>query len=195
MKSIALGLSVAFLLGLAGNACAGLCTKCIDNMHIQDIGVCTKCGGDTSSSAFKVCSNCSEKLHKCQNCMSAMDPTTDKAATPKSDTLELSIANNSNTVTVAKGKDVVIRLAGNPTTGYSWKIGRITGEAVKAQDEPSYEADKHPKGLVGSGGTFVFKLQASQTGTSTVGLVYIRPWEKDTPPVKTFTVTIKVQQK
>jgi predicted secreted protein len=56
-------------------------------------------------------------------------------------------------------------------------------------------AAKHAKGIVGAGGTFVFKLQAVKPGNSTVKLVYVRPWEKDKPPVRTFTVTIEVQGK
>lgn len=189
MKFTMLSLSIALLLGMAVIANAVLCPKCIDRMYTQDIGVCTKCGGDTSSGAFKLCVKCSDNLHKCEHCMAAMDTTA-----PKADTIELSAANDSNTVTVATGKDIVISLAGNPTTGYGWKIGQITGEAIKAQGEPTYVADAHLPGIVGAGGTFVFKLHAVKTGTSTVGLVYVRPWEKDTLPVKTFTVTIKVQR-
>ena len=98
-------------------------------------------------------------------------------------------------MTVAKGKDIVVRLAGNPTTGYSWKVGEITGDAVKSQGDPAYEPTKTAQRMVGSGGTFVFKLQTVKAGKSTVKLEYARPWEKGTAPVQTFTATIEVQEK
>jgi len=203
MKFIVLGLSVMFLLGMVTSASAGLCAKCIDQMYIQNIGVCTKCGGSTSSGAFKLCIKCSGNLHKCQNCMAELGPAAgtviDKAkvkdGVPLTNALELSAEHSGRTITVATGQDIVIRLKGNPTTGYSWKVGEITGDTITSQGEPTYVADAPHRKVVGAGSTFVCKLLANKTGTSTVRLVYVRPWEKDTPPVQTFTVTIEVKEK
>jgi inhibitor of cysteine peptidase len=204
MKFIVLGLGVVLLLGMVGSAGAGLCPKCIGKMYIQNIGVCTNCGGSTASGAFKLCRKCSEKLHQCEHCMAALDAPDDKPPPktaadekpePKTDSLELSADHDGKTVTAMMGKDIVIRLAGNPTTGYTWRVGEITGEAVKSQGDPAYVATKHAQRMVGGGGTFVFKLQAVKPGTSTVKLVYVRPWEKGKPPVKTFSATIEVQEK
>ena len=102
----------------------------------------------------------------------------EKKAAPKDAPLELSAADDGKTATVAKGKDIIVRLAGNRTTGYGWTVGEISGEAVTAQGDPAYVPTPHPQGMVGTGGTFVFTLQAVKPGKSTVKLEYVRPWEK-----------------
>lgn len=212
MKFVVLGLGAMLLLGMVGTASAGLCPKCEDKMYTAEIGTCTQCGGHTSSGLFKLCRKCSEKLHKCEHCMAALEapavkadekPVGEKAPAKKApkikpeaktDALELTAEHNGKTVTVAASKSVTIRLAGNITTGYGWEVGEITGEAVKSQGKPTYVAGKHPPGLMGGGGTFVVKLRAVKLGKSTIKLVYVRPWEKATPPAETFTATIDVQK-
>ncbi len=213
MKFIMLELGIALLLGMVGTAGAGLCSKCIGKMYIQNLGVCTSCGGDTSSGAFKLCHKCSDKLHQCECCIAALDPPAGKAAgetpatpppasgspskkaEPKSEALELSADQDGKTVTVAKGREIVVRLAGNPTTGFNWKVSEISGAAVKSQGEPIYVPTQHAQRMVGTGGTFVFKFLAIKPGKSTIKLVYVRPWEKEKPPVQSFTATIEVQGK
>jgi inhibitor of cysteine peptidase len=219
MKFLALWLSVALILGMVRVAGAELCEKCKGKMYTQDIGTCTQCGGHTSSGAFKLCGKCSAKLHQCQHCLAPLGTPADAAAQPpppaataekpaekpaektaeqaaeKTAALELTADHDGKTVAVPAGKQIVVRLAGNPTTGFSWKVGKISGEAVQAQGGPAYVADKHRPGIVGSGGTFVFKLLAAKEGKSTVKLVYLRPWEKDKPPIRTFTATIEVGKK
>jgi inhibitor of cysteine peptidase len=49
--------------------------------------------------------------------------------------------------------------------------------------------------MVGVGGTFVFKFSAAKAGKTEVNLEYVRPWEKNKKPVKTFTATIEVEEK
>jgi inhibitor of cysteine peptidase len=97
------------------------------------------------------------------------------------------------TLTVAKGGEVMVTLAGNPTTGYAWAL--LTGnEAVlKSAGAPVYTAAAPPAGLVGSGGVFVFKFQAVAAGTVALEFVYQRPWEKDVVAAKTFSVRIRVE--
>jgi len=213
MRFILLELGFALLLGMVGTAGAGLCSKCIGKMYIQNIGVCTSCGGDTSSGAFKLCLKCSEKLHQCECCIAVLAPPAGKAdgetpatpsptkgapskkAEPKSEALELSADQDGKSVTIAKGREIVVRLAGNPTTGFNWRVGEISGAAVKSQGEPTYVPTQHTQRMVGTGGTFVFKFLAVKPGKSTVKLVYARPWEKEKPPVQSFTTTIEVQEK
>jgi predicted secreted protein len=43
------------------------------------------------------------------------------------------------------------------------------------------------------GGVFVATFKAMRAGKATVRMGYRRPWEKDTPPVETFAVTIEVK--
>lgn len=207
MKGIVVGLSAAFLLGMAGMASAGLCPKYAGMFFTADVGTCTTCGGHTASGAFKLCAKCSDKVPKCENCMAALaapdgeakakpgtPKTPDKKTAPKSSAVELSAEHNGKTVTVAPGKNITIRLAGNITTGYAWEVAEITGQAVKAQGEPAYVDGEHPPGVEGGGGTFVIKLRAVKPGKSTVKLIYVRD-KKDTPTEEDiFTTRIEVQK-
>ena len=113
------------------------------------------------------------------------------AATPAS--RELTVADNATTQTVAVGDTVIVRLAGNPTTGYSWT--QLAGDAavlVPAAEEPAYSSEA-AEGVVGAGGTYTFSWTAQAAGTTTLELAYRRPWETDVAPIETFTVTIEVR--
>ena len=91
------------------------------------------------------------------------------------------------------GQALLVRLESNITTGYSWAIASLDGDALRSSGEPEYEA---PAGgtnqRVGAGGSQVFRFQAASAGTATLQLAYRRPWEKDTPPVRTYHLTVVV---
>ena len=110
----------------------------------------------------------------------------------ESNSVELSEADDGRTMRVPTGASVVIALEGNPTTGYSWKTAKIAGDVVKEVDKIKYRARAHRPGMVGVGGTFLATLKAAKPGTTTVTLHYARPWEKDKPPEKTVSVTLRV---
>jgi inhibitor of cysteine peptidase len=207
MKRTVLSLIGAALLSLfAATAAAEFCDKCRDKMYTADIGQCTACGGHTSSGAFKLCRKCSAAQQKCQVCLAQLGgagASTGKAATPpgkpsagkRSKGIELTDADNGKTIKVAVGKSLTIALEGNPTTGYQWQTGKIDGASVREEGKPEYAAKKHPAGMVGVGGTFVFRFKAVKPGKSAIKLVYLRPWEKDTPPAKSFVVKIEAEPK
>jgi inhibitor of cysteine peptidase len=130
------------------------------------------------------------------------DPAKAAAAEPKAaageaktKSLELTKADNGKPAKLAVGDSLVIRLAGNPTTGFSWRTAKLTGDAVKDAGEPNYQTDARPQGMVGVGGTYTFTFKAVKEGKSDLELAYSRPWEKDTPPVETFKIAIDVTAK
>jgi inhibitor of cysteine peptidase len=108
---------------------------------------------------------------------------------------KLTEADNGKTIKLKVGDLVTISLKGNPTTGYSWRTGKLDGTAVEQAGEPKYTTDPHGQGMVGVGGTFLFKFNAAKVGKTEVNLEYVRPWEKGTKPVKTFAATIEVESK
>lgn len=115
------------------------------------------------------------------------------AAKKTSVTVELDESNSSKTVTVPMDRAIVVRLKSNATTGYGWKVSECDDTALKLAGNPAYEApDTH---LVGAGGHEVFTFEPLKAGETTVTLVYVRPWEKDTPPVQTWSAKIKVMPK
>ena len=108
--------------------------------------------------------------------------------------IDLAESDDGKSVKVDVGRRVRIRLAGNPTTGYSWFLMPIEGQAVKAEGKLKYKPNTHRPGMVGVGGTFELVLRAVQAGESKVRLEYKRPWEKDTPPIRKFAVTLAVRK-
>ena len=102
---------------------------------------------------------------------------------------------NGKTIKVKVGDLVAISLKGNPTTGFSWRTAKLDGKAIEQIGDPKYTTNRHRPGMVGVGGTFLFKFKAAKSGKTEVNLEYVRPWEKDKKPVKTFAVTVEVEGK
>jgi inhibitor of cysteine peptidase len=104
--------------------------------------------------------------------------------------MRLTDADNKKTVALAAGTAFDIALKGNATTGFQWQVGKIEGEAIRQNGKVDYVPDKHPERMVGFGGTFIFHFTLTKAAKAKIRLVYVRPWEKDKPPEKTFEVVI-----
>jgi inhibitor of cysteine peptidase len=87
-----------------------------------------------------------------------------------------------------------VALAANPTTGYSWEVSGAPDPAVLEQmGEAVYEASPTDTMVVGSGGVMTFEFQAVGAGTTTLELVYRRPWEDGVEPIETVTIDVTVE--
>jgi inhibitor of cysteine peptidase len=104
-------------------------------------------------------------------------------------TVTIGSSSNGKSLSLKKGDTLVVRLAGNVSTGYSWEIAKLPSSLRRLGS--GYETRKTTPPMPGQGGTFVFRF-AARPGHGALRLVYRRPWEKQTPPLKTFTVTIRV---
>jgi inhibitor of cysteine peptidase len=104
--------------------------------------------------------------------------------------MQLTAADQGKTVKAAVGLPFDIVLEGNATTGYQWQVAKIDGDAVAQDGKPDYIQKKHPQGMVGVGGTYVFHFKVVKPGETKIKLTYLRPWEKNTPPAKTFEAVI-----
>lgn len=104
-------------------------------------------------------------------------------------TLTLTIQNDGQTIVAATGQRILVNLAGNPSTGYTWLLTSTNGDAVLSDGPATFTPDT--PGMPGSGGTFSFPFQAVKPGTSALGFAYRR---SGTPPstAQTFSVTIQV---
>lgn len=192
MKSIFAVAIAACLLGLAAySAQAELCTACKDKMFTTDVGKCVACGADTSSGAKKLCPKCSEKLGVCEACKAKLAPASQPAA--QAAVVELDEACNGKTVDAAAGAKICVTLKGNITTGYSWDVKGIEGDAVKQDGKVGYASKPAKPGMVGVGGAFTAVFKAEKEGKAVITLAYFRPWEKDKAPAETFTVTVNVK--
>ena len=98
-------------------------------------------------------------------------------------------------VEIHVGQKLELVIAGNPTTGYKWKLESLpegmaqVGETLYVQDPADGPGGPH---RVGVGGRFIFTLVAAQPLEGVVKLAYARPWEKDKPPVQTAEVRVRV---
>lgn len=100
----------------------------------------------------------------------------------------LSTDDNAGRFTVARGEQVVIRLAENPTTGYQWFLVLATTSPLRLL---STEFDPSPGGGTGGGGVRIFNFVAASTGAGTVELQYARA--PGVPPrPASFAVTLEV---
>lgn len=98
---------------------------------------------------------------------------------------------NGAAVTLDKGGKLTVRLASNPTTGYSWRVARMDAAVLRQDGEPGY-APTAP-GLVGAGGFEMFMFTALRAGETELVLEYVRPWEKN-PAAKLFRLKIRVAE-
>ena len=101
---------------------------------------------------------------------------------------------NGDQVALSVGQQLVVVLASNPTTGYSWQVTEGTGAVLTQVGEAIYrEAPQEGTPLVGVGGTETYRFQARAAGQTKLVLEYRRPWEETAEPAETFAVNIAVQ--
>jgi len=94
-------------------------------------------------------------------------------------------------VELAVGQSLVVTLASNITTGYSWSLTENSDGSVLSETGNEYVAPQTT--LMGAGGKEEWTFKALKKGTSTISMEYSRPWETDTPPAETFDLTVVVK--
>lgn len=100
--------------------------------------------------------------------------------------------NKTGMIRATAGKEFVITLAGNATTGYEWQIASPIDKSLIDLVSSGYTPDN--TGRVGSGGKAVWTFKALRAGQARISFKYIRPWEKDTPPVGEVTYLVVVDE-
>lgn len=94
-------------------------------------------------------------------------------------------------IEVAVGKEFSITLKSNPTTGYHWELAGQPDEAVIKVAGNEYKGPETK--LVGAGGQEVWTFNAAGKGEAVIKMKYVRPWEKDIPPIQTATFKVIVK--
>jgi inhibitor of cysteine peptidase len=96
------------------------------------------------------------------------------------------------TINISANKEFVILIAleSNPTTGYSWEASY--NDTMLELVEETYELGEYAKqGLLGAGGTELFRFKALKRGEAEITMVYKRSWEAEILDQKVFTVDVK----
>jgi predicted secreted protein len=93
--------------------------------------------------------------------------------------------------TSANGEFVIlIALESNPSTGYSWEASY--DETRLELTEETYELGEYAEqGLLGAGGTELFRFKALKSGEAEIKMEYKRSWETEVLQQKVFTVEVK----
>jgi inhibitor of cysteine peptidase len=94
-----------------------------------------------------------------------------------------------NTVYAIKSDTIIVKLAENPTTGYSWNLTNSDGLEFK---EDNYEQKEGTEKLVGTGGFHQWTFEVVDTGEQNISAIYMRPWEEKTGAEDTFKLNIMV---
>ncbi len=94
-----------------------------------------------------------------------------------------------STVPVKVGDVLAVSLDGNPSTGYNWELAPGEYPLLQQVGQAEYFGGK---AMPGSPGKITLRFKAAAPGQQVLSLIYHRPWEKNTAPLKTFAVTIDV---
>jgi inhibitor of cysteine peptidase len=103
-------------------------------------------------------------------------------------TLLLDDSDDNSHICLYVGDTLTIKLASNPSTGYSWGKPEVSHLQMISSD-----SKEGSSGRAGEPGFQTFSFKATEEGESTFTLSYFRPFEKDTPPVKTFLLFLTIE--
>lgn len=113
-------------------------------------------------------------------------PQSNKA--PELKTVEVAELGLETQVLLNVGDTLKVVLPANPSTGYGWQV-HLTGTALESRGMATTAAEKRVPGAE-SRQTFDFRGAAS--GEEQITLNYLRPWEKNVAPAKTFVLDVSV---
>ena len=99
-------------------------------------------------------------------------------------------ADNDQTVKVATGGQVIVKLPWSPGTGYDWGLTRSDPSMLRQEGEARTEPAKEP--MPGAPETRIFLFKALKAGSTALEFQYRRPFEKDAPPVESFRVQVVI---
>lgn len=95
-------------------------------------------------------------------------------------------------INIGVNQEFIIALDSNPTTGYSWQANYDETMLELVGGESTYKESKEAEeGMVGAGGTELFRFKALERGETKITMVYKRTWEAEILEQKAFTVNIK----
>lgn len=98
-------------------------------------------------------------------------------------------SDNGKTISVSVGEPFMVRLAENPSTGYSWNLTFDDGLKL---DNDQYVAREVPANIVGSGGNHEWTFTPEKQGMYVISGIYKRPWEPTTGSEQRFMLTVNV---
>lgn len=102
------------------------------------------------------------------------------------------------TVNAVLGDTIFVEMPGDMSAGYLWELLPLDPDTsglalVEGRYTPGNAPDPGGRPVVGAPGKFTYVMRTVHVGEEKLEFVYRRSFEKDKPPAKTFTVTMKVK--
>ena len=102
-----------------------------------------------------------------------------------SDLIPLTESDNKRDVRSIPGNIIIIRLPINQGTGYTWQVVENDPNLVKMLEQPTLEQ------IGVQYKNFCFKAQSS--GYGILEFHYLRPWEKNKPPLNVYRLSVEIR--
>lgn len=98
---------------------------------------------------------------------------------------------SAKTIEVRVGKNAVITLESNHSTGFQWQLAKPLETDIIEFKNTEYVPSN--TGRIGAGGKEVWTFKTLKKGKVEISLIYVRPWEKDKPPARqeAFVIIVK----
>jgi inhibitor of cysteine peptidase len=115
------------------------------------------------------------------------------AATPPMSNSEITVndTNNNSQIIIQKGNIMIVELLTNPGTGYSWQIIKNNPDQLKPLGNSILEPLESE--APGASENQVFRFLAQNLGSTMLELHYLRPWERNLPPLKTYKINVQIR--
>ena len=97
---------------------------------------------------------------------------------------------NGREFTLDRGDALEISLPATSGTGYTWQAEPVAGGFVRQVGEPAFTLDNK---MPGASRLQIFHFGIGASGTGTLEIRYLRPWEKDAKPAKDFKIMLIVR--
>jgi len=107
-------------------------------------------------------------------------------------TLRVTTKQNGSSVSLQQGDLLEVTLPSALGTGFSWRVRNGAENVLETAEKPTVTPDGE-KDKTGKTEYQIFQFKTKAAGTGKLELEYVRPWEKDTPPTKTFLLTVHVR--
>jgi len=108
---------------------------------------------------------------------------------PSGDPVTVRAADSGKSFNLSVGQQLRVELEAQFGTGFRWSVQTETPAVVTLVSATEIPA----KSGLGSPELQTFVFAAQQAGSGKLTLVYSRPWEKDRPPGKVFSISLHVQ--
>jgi predicted secreted protein len=120
------------------------------------------------------------------------DPQTSDGADEEVKAAVISEKDNGKTVDVQLGRSFSILLESNASTGYRWSVKSVD-RTLGQPKQTTIPGDPNRPGAAGAQKfTWSTKSPLNLVGKHQIQLEYQRPWAENSPPAKTFSVTVNI---